>query len=89
MTTTTRKKTIPSYRQVLRAAKQLSPADQQRLRDELAKAAGVYIERPSGDEQSRERGLRLAAEVKAELSRTVTGTLDDTMSRLRGRTWSP
>jgi len=88
-TTIARKKAKPTYRAVLRAAKKLSLADQQRLRDELAKALGVYIERPSGDERSRQRGLRLAAEVREELSQTVTGTLDETMSRLRGRTWSP
>ena len=43
MTTLTRKKNKLTWHDVLRSVQMLSPQDQRRLRDELAKSAGVYL----------------------------------------------
>ena len=88
MATVTRKKPNPTLRQLLAAVRELSPAEQRRLRDELAKMAGVQLVRPSQDGAAIRRGRRLAQTVRAELAHSTTGSLDDAMHHLRGRSWS-
>ena len=88
MTTLARSKTRPTYRQVLQAVKALSPDEQRRLRDDLAKLAGVQLVRPTGAPTAVRRGRQLAKKIQVELSAS-TETLDDAMLRLRGQSWSP
>ena len=84
----TRRKPRLTYRQVLENVKALSPAGQRRLRAELAKTTEVYIIRPSGSLAAIRRGRRQAAAIRKELNASMTGTLEETMVRLRGRSWS-
>ena len=84
----TRHKTRPSYHQVLKDVRALPLADQSRLRAELDKTPRVYIMRPTGSPAAIRRGRRLAAEIRKELAEKETGTLEETMTRLRGRSWS-
>jgi hypothetical protein len=77
-----------TYRQVLEYAKALSPADQQRLRAELAKPLRVYMIKPDVSPDAVRRGRQLAAQIRKQMSENRTGSLDDTMRRLRGRSWS-
>ncbi len=88
MTTLTRPKKRPTYTQVLEIARRLSPAEQRRLRDELAKSSGVLLVRPTGSTAARRQGRRLAKTIRAELAEAVTNSLDETMRDMRGRTWS-
>lgn len=88
MTTLTRKKDRPTYRQVLQIARKLSPAEQRRLRDELAKSTGVQLVRPNASAAAIRQGRRLAKSIRAELADSVTASLDETMRQLRGRSWS-
>jgi len=88
MTTLTRPKKRPTYAQVLEIARGLSPAEQRRLRDELAKSAGVQLVRPTASAAAQRQGRRLAKVIRAELADTVTTSLDDAMRDLRGRAWS-
>jgi len=89
MATLTRRKSRPSWQQVLRAVQELPPQEQRRLRDELAKSAGVYLARPTGNAAAIRRGRRLAKAIQAELAVTAANSLDETMTRLRGQAWSP
>jgi len=88
MATLTRRKSRPSWQQVLRAVQELPPQEQRRLRDELAKSAGVYLARPTGNAAAIRRGRRLAKAIQAELAVTAANLLDETMTRLRGQAWS-
>ena len=88
MATLTRKKAKPAYQKILEAARELSLADQRRLHDELAKMVGVQLRRPAATPAAVRRGRRLAKAVRAELAKSVTGSLDETMRSLRGRSWS-
>jgi|GEM_PF-1824074 len=88
MTTATRKKTRPAYQKILEAARELSPAQQRRLRDELAKMVGVRLVRPAMTPAAIRRGRRLAKAVRAELAHAKSESLDATMRNLRGRAWS-
>jgi hypothetical protein len=88
MATLTRRKSRPSWQQVLRAVQELPPQEQRRLRDELAKSAGVYLARPTGNAAAIRRGRRLAKAIQAELAVTAASSLDETMTRLRGQAWS-
>lgn len=51
-------------------------------------AATVYLVRPKGTRAAIARGRRLAEEVRKELAVLDNVSLDDTMRRLRGRSWS-
>jgi hypothetical protein len=84
----TRHKTHPSYHQVLKDVRASPLADQSRLRAELDKTPRVYIMRPTGSPAAIRRGRRLAAEIRKQLAEKETGTLEETMIRLRGRSWS-
>lgn len=77
-----------TYGQLLQAVRQLSPADQRRLRSELVKMGGVYLARPSDSAAAIRRGRRLAEAVQAALKTRVSGSLDETMRQLRGCSWS-
>ncbi len=48
----------------------------------------VYLVRPKGTPAAIERGRRLADEVRKELAALDIESLDETMMRLRGRSWS-
>jgi len=90
MTTLTHPKKRPTYAQALAMARRLSPAEQRRLRDELARSSGVQLVRPNGSAsaEARRQGRRLAKVIRAELAKSVTNSLDETMRQLRGRSWS-
>ena len=88
MTTLTRPDKRPTYTQVLEIARRLSPAEQRRLRDELAKSSGVQLVRPTGSATARRQGRRLVKAIRAELAESVTASLDETMREMRGRAWS-
>ena len=88
MTTMSRRKTKLGYRIILEAARELSPAEQRRLRDELAQIAGVQLVRPSGATATVRRGRRLGKAVRAEIAKSGNGSLNETMRSLRGRSWS-
>ena len=88
MTTLTRPQKRPTYAQVLEIARRLAPAEQRRLRDELAKSSGVQLVRPTGSTAARRQGRRLAKSIRAELAEAITTSLDETLRDLRGRTWS-
>ncbi|CAG0946880.1 hypothetical protein ANRL1_03391 [Anaerolineae bacterium] len=84
----TKRKPRVTYRQVLENVKALRPADQRRLRAELAKMTDVYVLEPDTSPAAVRRGRRLAAQIRKELEGKETGTLEETMIRLRGRSWS-
>jgi len=84
----TRRKPRLTYRQILENVRALPLAQQNRLRAELDRTPRVYIMRPTGSPVAIRRGRRLAAEIRKELAGKVTGTLEETMIRLRGRSWS-
>ena len=88
MTTLTRKKPKLTWQEVWQSVQMLSPQEQRRLRDELAKSAGVYLARPTGQAAAARRGRRLAKTIQAELAAAPTDSLDETMTRLRGQAWS-
>ncbi len=69
MTALTRSRKRPTYTQVLEIARRLSPTEQRRLRDELAKLASVE---PA--EATVEAGLR--PEVLASLERSLQENAD-------------
>jgi len=76
MTTLTRSRKRPTYNQVLEIARRLSPAEQRRLRDELAKLASVEPAEATVEAGLRpevltslERSLQENADVWAELSK--------------------
>lgn len=48
---------------------------------------GVYMLRPRRTPAALRRAKRLAATVRQELAAVEQGTLEETMSRLRGRPW--
>jgi hypothetical protein len=83
-----RRKPRLTYHQVLEQVLALPAADQKRLRAELDKIGRVYIVEPNGSPEAVRRGRRLAAEIRKELAGKNLGTLDETMIRLRGRSWS-
>ncbi|MCC7161986.1 MAG: hypothetical protein IT331_05810 [Anaerolineae bacterium] len=85
---TTRGKLRPTYKQVLETIRAMSPADQRRLRAELTKTSAVYVLRPTGSQAAVRRGRRLVAQIRKQVSASTTGTLEETMQRLRGRSWS-
>jgi len=85
MTTATRKKGQSAYRKILEAVRELRPAEQRRLRDELASMVGVQLVRPAATPAAIRRGRRLAQAVRRELAQSATGSLDETMRNLRGR----
>ncbi|MBU4226519.1 MAG: hypothetical protein KKC71_11970 [Chloroflexi bacterium] len=87
MTTYTRR--YPTYKETLELARQLSLRDQRRLRDELAKLAGVKLIRPSRDPKSIRSARLLADEVRKTVQvATAQQSLDDAMRQLRGQAWS-
>lgn len=88
MTTLARPKKRPTYTQVLKIVRRLSPAEQRRLRDELARSSGVQLVRPSESTAARRQGRRLAKLIRADLAEAVTNSLDDSMRAMRGRAWS-
>jgi|GEM_PF-1273238 hypothetical protein len=75
-----------TYKQVLKNVRALSPADQARLRAELEKPR-VYILEPDLSPEAVRRGQQLAEEIRKELAAKQTGTLEETMMELRGRSW--
>lgn len=88
MTTLTHPKKRPTYTQVLEIARRLSPAEQRRLRDELANSSGVQLVRPNRSATARRRARRLTRTIRAELAESASATLDEAMRHLRGRAWS-
>ncbi|NUM48398.1 MAG: hypothetical protein HUU38_27125 [Anaerolineales bacterium] len=88
-TVTPKKKLKLTFREVVEAAKALSPSEQVALKNELDKVSPVYVEMPDSSPEAMLRGRQLADEIREELKGKVTGTLDEMMSSLRGRSWSP
>lgn len=87
MTTLPRRRNKPSYPQVLKAVESLTLAERLKLRDQLTHLLNVQLIRPSKSETAIRRGRRLARTVRAELIRT-SGSLEESMTKLRGRSWS-
>ena len=88
MTITSLRKPKITYQQLLKEVRALPPRQQQKLHNELWQATGLHFIRPSHSAAAIRRGQRLAKAIQAELAKTVTGTLDDTMRQMRGRSWS-
>ena len=88
MTIVSPRKPKLTYQQLLKEVRALPPRQQQKLRDTLLQETGLYLVRPSHSAAAIRRGQRLAKAIQAELAKTVTGTLDDTMRQMRGRSWS-
>lgn len=84
-----KKKLRLTFREVVEAAKALSPMEQMALKNELDQESKVYVQMPESSLEAIARGRQLAAEIREELKDKVTGTLDEMMSSLRGRSWSP
>jgi hypothetical protein len=84
----TKRKPRITYCQVLENVRALPLADQARLRAELEKMPSVYVLRPTRSPAAIRRGRRLAAQIRKELEGKETGTLEETMMRLRGRSWA-
>lgn len=53
-----------------------------------APTASVRLERPSGASAALQRGQELAMAIREELAALSDGSLDQTMTHLRGRAWS-
>ena len=87
MTLTLRKKKV-SYQQILNAARQLPPTQQHKLSNALAMASDVRIISPSGNTLAIRRGQLLAKQIRGKLNPSITESLDETMSKMRGRSWS-
>ena len=83
MTTLAHKKSKLTWQQVWQSVQMLSPQEQRCLRDELAKSAGVYLARPTGNAVAIRRGRRMAKAIRAELAAALMGSLDEVMTRLR------
>ena len=83
-----RRKPRLSWQQVLQVVQELSPQEQRRLRAELEKTAGVYLVRPTGNATAIRRGRRMAKAIRVELATAANDSLDETMTRLRGQSWS-
>ncbi len=83
----TKRKPRITYRQVLENVRALPLADQARLRAELEKTPSVYVLRPTGKPAAIRRGRRLAAQIRKELEGKETGTLEETMCQLHGRSY--
>jgi hypothetical protein len=84
----TQRKPRLTYRQVLESVKALRPVEQRRLYAELAKRASVYILEPDDSPAAVRHGRRLAAQIRKQVGASMSGSLEDTMRRLRGRSWS-
>ena len=87
MTTYSKKRTRLAYGQILESIRVLPPADQIRLRVELSRIGSVHIVEPLGTPAAMRRGKRLAAQIRKKVSASMSGSLDETMIRLRGRSW--
>ena len=90
MKTVTRKKKVNlTFREIVEAAKALPPQEQLALKNELDKDAGVYLELPNTSPEAILLGQQMASQIREELKDKFTGTLDEMMLSLRGRSWSP
>jgi hypothetical protein len=78
----------PNYKQVFSEAMQLSLRDQRKLREELAKLEGVTLIQPAKTPSAIRSARKLADQIRKKLQATSGQSLDDTMRRLRGRSWS-
>jgi len=87
MTTLPRRRNKASYPQVLKAVESLSPAERLKLRDQLTNLLNVQLIRPSNSVTAIRRGRRLAKTVRSELTK-ANGSLEEAMTKLRGRSWS-
>lgn len=85
MRTYTNRPTRLSYRHILESIRVLSPKEQRRLRSELFKMGTVSVAEPVGTPASIRRGKRLAAQIRKRVNAGMSGTLEETMIRLRGR----
>ena len=87
MATMMSKQSKLSFEQVLKAVRQLSPVEQSRLSQELTKRNQVFLVSPDPSAEAVQKGCRLAEEVRAELKTMEAGSLEETMTALRGRSW--
>ena len=86
---TKKKKTKVTFREIVEAAKALDPLEQLALKNELERGSSVYLELPNTSPEAIVLARQKAAEIREELKGKFTGTLDEMMSSLRGRSWSP
>jgi hypothetical protein len=87
MTLVAKKKQKWTVQQVLEAVRELSPSEQHRLLSELNKLVQVHLVLPDSSAEVVERGQRMAEQIRDELKAVAVGSLDETMSALRGRAW--
>jgi len=80
-------KTTAHFQRVLNAARQLPVTEQRRLLDELAALVQVRIIQPNSSPEAIQRGQQMAEVVRDELKGAMTGSLDEIMTSLRGRSW--
>ncbi len=88
MTISTYEKTKWTLDQVLEAVRTLTRSEQYQLQDAIKEISDVQLVHPNNSSRAKERGWRLAKQIRAELKTTTQNTLDDTMASLRGRAWS-
>ena len=50
--------------------------------------SGLHLAQPDRSAEARQRGQSLAEQVRDELEASLSGSLDETMASLRGRSWS-
>jgi hypothetical protein len=87
MTTYSRKQ--PTYKETLALVRRLSSRDQRRLRVELTKLTDAKLVYPSQDAKRIRSARLLANRIRKKVqSATVKQSLDETMRKLRGRSWS-
>ena len=88
MTAQVDKHTTLTFNDILDAVKMLTPAEQARLRAELASMSRVHVVLPDATPEAVHRGQKLADQLRQELQAASLDNLDDVMSSLRGREWS-
>jgi hypothetical protein len=88
MTLVVNKKQKWTFQQILEAISELPPPEQHRLLGELNKLVQVYLVPPDTSSEAIQYGRHLAEEIREELKKSSSGSLDEAMSSLRGRAWS-
>ena len=84
MTTWTHQTPPRTWQELLDVAKAMPLREQIRLHTELGKLVQVHLVQPDSSVEAVQRGQHLADEVRRELETTMTDSLEETMSSLRG-----
>lgn len=87
MTLVAQKKQKWTVQQVLDLVRELPPSEQYHLLRELNKLVQVHLVFPDRSAEAVEQGQRMAQQIRDELKTAAVGSLEETMSSLRGRAW--